>query len=98
MENLVGLGLARSIGVSNFSIQLLADMLTYCKISPAVNQIELHPENARCDLVKWLFTKNIHPVGYSPLAQMNQRCPHQFSFLEHPFVLSLASKYGRTAS
>lgn len=37
MEQLVQLGLTRAIGVSNFNTQLLADMLTYCQIKPAVN-------------------------------------------------------------
>ena len=39
MEALVEKGLAKAIGVSNFNLQLLADMLTYCKIKPACNQI-----------------------------------------------------------
>ncbi len=43
MERMVKLGLTRSIGVSNCGTQLLMDMLTYCEIPPAVNQIELHP-------------------------------------------------------
>ena len=43
MERMVGLGLTKSIGVSNCGSQLLMDILTYCKIKPAVNQIELHP-------------------------------------------------------
>ncbi len=37
MEDLVSKGLTKSIGVSNFNVQLLADMLTYAKIPPAVN-------------------------------------------------------------
>ena len=37
MEELVNKGLTKSIGVSNFNIQFLADMLTYAKIKPAVN-------------------------------------------------------------
>ena len=39
MESFVEKGLVKSIGVSNFNIQLIADMLTYCKIRPAVNQV-----------------------------------------------------------
>ena len=39
MEDLVRNGLAKSIGVSNFNLQLLADLLTYCEIKPACNQI-----------------------------------------------------------
>ena len=37
MERLVELGLTKSIGVSNFNTQLLADLLTYCTIKPACN-------------------------------------------------------------
>ena len=37
MENLVKKGLTRSIGLSNFNIQLIADMLTYAEIKPSVN-------------------------------------------------------------
>ena len=37
MESLVAKGLTKSIGVSNFNTQLLWDLLTYCKIKPAVN-------------------------------------------------------------
>ena len=37
MEDLVKKNLTRSIGVSNFNIQLLADLLTYAEIKPVVN-------------------------------------------------------------
>ena len=43
MERLVDLGLTKSIGVSNFNVQLLWDMLCYCRIKPVVNEVELHP-------------------------------------------------------
>ena len=37
MERLQQMGLTKAIGVSNFNVQLLADMLTYCTIKPACN-------------------------------------------------------------
>jgi alcohol dehydrogenase (NADP+) len=43
MEKCVELGLTKNIGVSNFNTQLLADMMTYADITPAVNQVEIHP-------------------------------------------------------
>jgi len=43
MEALVEKGLTKSIGVSSFNTQLLWDLLSYAKIPPAVNQIELNP-------------------------------------------------------
>lgn len=39
MEALVEKGLARSIGVSNFNMQFLSDLMTYAKIKPACNEI-----------------------------------------------------------
>ena len=43
MEALVDAGLTKAIGVANFNLQLISDMLTYCRIKPACNQIEIHP-------------------------------------------------------
>ena len=43
MEQLVQEGLIRNIGVSNFSICLLRDLMDGAKIQPAVNQLEIHP-------------------------------------------------------
>jgi diketogulonate reductase-like aldo/keto reductase len=45
MESLVDKGLVKSIGVSNFSVQLIWDMLSYARIPPTCNEIELHPMN-----------------------------------------------------
>lgn len=43
MEKLVENGLVKSIGVSNFPVNTIIDMLSYCKIKPVVNQVEVHP-------------------------------------------------------
>lgn len=42
MEGLVDLGLVRAIGVSNFSVQLLKELLKFAKVVPAVNQVSSH--------------------------------------------------------
>lgn len=50
MEECQRLGLARSVGVSNFSIKKLSDLLDHAAIPPAVNQVtisSLKPENPR---------------------------------------------------
>ena len=46
LEQLVDAGLIRSLGVSNFNLQSLADLLCYARHKPVANQIELHPLNA----------------------------------------------------
>ena len=43
MEELVREGLVRSIGLSNVGTTKLLDVLKYCKIKPAVLQVEMHP-------------------------------------------------------
>jgi len=43
MEALVDKGLVKSIGVSNFNVQALWDMLSYARIKPVCNEVELHP-------------------------------------------------------
>ena len=43
MEGLVKTGLTKSIGFSNFNVQLTLDLLSYAEIQPALNQLELHP-------------------------------------------------------
>jgi diketogulonate reductase-like aldo/keto reductase len=47
LEDLVKAGKIRSIGVSNCTIPLLLDLLSYAEIKPAVNQVELHPYHAQ---------------------------------------------------
>jgi diketogulonate reductase-like aldo/keto reductase len=39
MEGLVDLGLVRAIGVSNFSVQQIKELLKFAKVVPAVNQV-----------------------------------------------------------
>lgn len=41
MERLVSLGLTKSIGVSNFNIRQLKDILEVANIKPVVNQVKL---------------------------------------------------------
>ena len=67
-EECVDLGLTKNIGISNFNCQLIWDMLTYCNIKPACNQIELHPYCQQQDLVKFWQNNDIWVVGYSPLS------------------------------
>ena len=97
MERLVELGLTKSIGVSNFSLQLLAEVMTFCKVKPAVNQIQIYPECAQEELVCWLQSKNIVPVAYSPVGRLNSTDHiNTKESVSHPYVLELAKKYNST--
>uniref|UniRef100_A0A5B7C3P2 NADP-dependent oxidoreductase domain-containing protein n=1 Tax=Davidia involucrata TaxID=16924 RepID=A0A5B7C3P2_DAVIN len=67
MEGLVELGLVRAIGVSNFSVQQIKELLKFAKIIPAVNQVELHPFWRQDELVKFCQSKGIHVSAHTPL-------------------------------
>lgn len=69
MEKLVEEGLVRSIGVSNFPVILLHDLLTQAKIPPAVNQVEVHPYLSQEALVEYCMSRGVHVTAYSPLGR-----------------------------
>ncbi|KAL1979112.1 hypothetical protein VTN96DRAFT_6839 [Rasamsonia emersonii] len=72
MEKLYEEGKARSIGVSNWTIKGLEQLLSFAKIKPHVNQIEIHPFLPNHELVDYLFKHDILPQAYSPLGSQNQ--------------------------
>ncbi|MCJ1235152.1 hypothetical protein MMC14_003118 [Varicellaria rhodocarpa] len=73
MQKLPATGKVKNIGVSNFGIKNLEILLNSpsCKIIPAVNQIELHPNNPSPKLVAYCKEKGIHCTGYSCLGSTN---------------------------
>ena len=94
MESLVDLGLVRHIGVSNWPISLLHDLLSYCRIPPAVNQIEFHPYNKQDELIQYCRQHSVLPFAYrvifTPIDL--QYCGIKSSALEDPVILNIANK------
>ncbi|KAM9972221.1 hypothetical protein ACTFIW_003580 [Dictyostelium discoideum] len=89
MEKLVELGLVKSIGVSNFNVQNLVDLLSYAKIKPVVNQVEIHPYLTQFKLQEYCDKYEIKLVAYSPLGQ--GKC----DFLNNDIHRSIAKKYNK---
>lgn len=67
MEKLLDTGKVKAIGVSNFNIRRLEDLLEQVTVVPAANQIEAHPYLQQPDLLKFCQSKNIIVEAYSPL-------------------------------
>lgn len=91
MEELQLKGLARSIGVSNFTITHLQEILKNARIKPAVNQVEMHPYMRQEKLRKFCLDQGIHVVAYSPLGS-GGRVP----VLEDPIIKEVAAESGQT--
>lgn len=92
MQKLPATGKVRNIGISNFGIKNLEILLNdpSTKIVPAVNQIELHPNNPSPKLVAYNTSKGIHSTGYSCLGSTDS------PLYKDPTLLKLAEKKGKT--
>ena len=53
-------GKAKAIGISNFSVEKTKDLLSDCKVKPAVNQVECHPLWQQKKLAPYLKSEQIH--------------------------------------
>ncbi len=67
MERLVQAGLVRSVGVSNFGVSLLRDVLSYARIRPSVLQVESHPYLVQSKLLRYCQQEQIAVTAFSPL-------------------------------
>ncbi|KAH7253521.1 NADP-dependent oxidoreductase domain-containing protein [Fusarium redolens] len=72
MEEIYASGKARAIGVSNWTVEGLKKLLSFAKVKPAVNQIEIHPFLPNEELVQFCKENDILPSAYSPLGSQNQ--------------------------
>ncbi|KAH7317443.1 aldo/keto reductase family protein [Rhexocercosporidium sp. MPI-PUGE-AT-0058] len=67
MEKLLDTGKVKAIGVANFSVRYLEELLRQVSVVPAVNQIENHPFLPQLDIVDFCRQKGIHVTACSPL-------------------------------
>jgi 2,5-diketo-D-gluconate reductase A len=81
-------GLVRSIGVCNFTEEHLDTVIDLTFVTPAVNQIELHPLLNQAELRAVNARHNVVTEAYSPLAVGR--------LVDNPTVTSIAGEYGRT--
>ncbi|KAJ7530269.1 hypothetical protein O6H91_15G087100 [Diphasiastrum complanatum] len=95
MERLFQASRVRTIGVSNFSVKKLEDLLSYARVVPAVNQVECHPEWQQQKLRSFCAAKRIHLSAYSPLGSPGSTFV-KHSVLDHPIVKNVANKLGKT--
>jgi len=99
LENCVKKGLTKSIGVSNFNVQLILDLLSYAEIKPVCNQVEIHPYLTQEDLIGFCKKYGIEVVAYSPLCGGNvpkTGVPPSTELANEAVIQELAKKYNKT--
>ena len=85
LEGLRASGKTRSIGVSNFTIRHLTELLAKTGTVPAVNQVELHPYLYQRELLEYCRENHIVIEAYSPLTHGER--------LADPKLVAIARKY-----
>lgn len=89
-------GLAKNIGVSNFSVDDLKEILEIAKVKPVVNQIEFNPylQNQTPGIVEFSQQNGILVEAYSPLGPIVKGEPGELT----EYLETLGSKYKKTPS
>ncbi|XP_068698282.1 aldo-keto reductase family 1 member B1-like [Montipora foliosa] len=99
MEQLVKQGLCKAIGISNFTIKKITNLLETANIVPACNQVELHPYLAQPELVKFCASKGIVVTAYSPLGSPDRPFGDKSKepiLMEDPVLKNIADKHNST--
>lgn len=90
LETLYRDGRVKAIGVSNFQIHHLKDVMEGAEIKPMVNQVEFHPRLTQKDLLLYCQEQGIQMEAWSPLMQGE--------LLNEPLLQEIGAKYGKTVA
>lgn len=88
LEELYKAGKVRAIGVSNFHIHHLEDLMKDANIKPAINQVEFHPHLTQEKLRAYCRERHIQFESWSPLKRGQ--------LLDDPGLMEIADKYGKS--
>ena len=88
LEKLYKDGRVRAIGVSNFHVHHLKDLLTVAEIKPMVNQVEYHPHLTQPELLEFCNAEGIQMEAWSPLKQGE--------LLSEPTIVEISEKYKKS--
>jgi diketogulonate reductase-like aldo/keto reductase len=78
----------RAVGVSNYTVRHLEELLGDSGIVPAVNQVELHPFLFQRALLEYCRAKGIQLEAYAPLVKAQR--------MDHPVLRRVAAAHGKT--
>lgn len=85
-------GLAKAIGVANFYPAILTNLCLNAEVTPAVNQIELHPYFVQADALENMRKLGVVPQAWGPLAE------GKHGIFTDPVLTEIGKKYGKSAA
>src|SRR4051794_23049829 len=97
LETLLSDGKVRAIGVSNFMVDHLTQLLDVASVVPAVNQIELHPYFQQPEVQVKNAQHNILTQAWSPIGGITfYRDGQHTSTLDDPVIGDIAEAHGKS--
>ena len=90
MEKAYKEGNVRAIGLSNFSVEQIKEILSICEVKPAILQTEVHPYSQEKGLKEFLDSQGIVIQAWYPLGHGDK------ALIEEPVFTKLAQKYGKS--
>lgn len=90
LETLYKAGKVKAIGVSNFQIHHLEDLLADAEIKPMINQVEYHPRLTQKELHAYCTETGIQLEAWSPLMQGQ--------LLDNPVLKEIADRHGKSVA
>lgn len=92
MEELYREGKIRAIGVSNFQMDRLVDLIIHNEVVPAVNQIETHPFCQQIESAKLMKEYNVQIESWAPFAEGRN------NIFQNEVLVSIAQKYNKSVA
>ncbi|WP_094606166.1 Glyoxal reductase [Sporomusa silvacetica DSM 10669] len=92
MEELYREGKTRAIGVSNFQMDRLVDLIVHNEVIPAVNQVETHPYNQQVESAKLMKEYNVQIEAWAPFAEGKN------NLFQNEVLLSVAERYNKSVA
>lgn len=90
MEKAYKEGKVRAIGLSNFNMEQIKEILSICEVKPAILQTEVHPYFQEKELKKFLTSQGMAIQAWYPLGHGDK------ALIEEPVFSRLAQKYGKS--
>ncbi len=88
LEELYHAGKVKAIGVCNYNVRLLQELLDNCSVKPVINQIECHPKLQQTDVIEFCQKNDIAVEAWSPIMKGQ--------VLDVPLLQELGEKYGKS--
>ncbi|MEK3796679.1 aldo/keto reductase [Peribacillus sp. FSL H8-0477] len=92
MEEMYHEGRIRAIGVSNFYMDRLTDLIIHTDVVPAVNQVETHPFNQQIESAKQMKESNVQLESWGPFAEGKN------NMFQNEILVSIGEKHNKSVA